>query len=285
MIRKVKNTTKKILKSVIFLLLLSSFLLLGSSNAISQTFGEKKRELKESIKQGEHLISVVFRDALMYVAIREDDLSTCDSLGPASEECRSVFNRFLPMRKIAENKCKEFFSESGAVDIPNEILHKIRSLCENINMDTCANEPEEGLRQACYGFKEGSLAKVHTGFNLFNNSLEGSSESVDDPNEDEVRQSLGIYRGLKSDRSQEACEEYVLGVEGAPAYFCEILFSKSPLDEILDGVVEDLTYFVLSEEYMAKYLCKEIKNINVQATCFEMKENGYRRWVESQRDR
>ena len=220
-------------------------------------FGDCREKYKEFVKQSPWF----FGRILGYAAVRENNVTLCNSLIGEQRICRDV-DGLTFHRRFAVKQCEDF-------------PPSFQPIC--VNQDSCT-ELKGRQKDFCLGFKNGDLALIKKA----QTSTEFCSETGDcEWNEADNAEALAAYYGFKVQRDKgkgagkQACERYARGLEGAHAYLCEILFSESPINDVLDGVATDLAYYLLSEDRKASFLCKNIKNNKLKAGCLSPDSDKY----------
>lgn len=233
-----------------FILLFSAFTLFYQDISQSQDYLQEKEAIKMQIMK-EIPYNSVYGHFIAYSAIRENDPSLCNNLDTATATlCNGDLDVLLHLRNIATNQCE---------GLPQEI----RPFC--LNIDNCNKQKGSTLKNMCNGFEAGDVSLIVKSENEQNANI--NLNVYDNTNPADVQEELSIYKGFKNGGSQETCEKYASNLIGKRAYLCEVIFSKSPLNNILDSAVEDIAYFILSENYNDKKFCEQIKNTNVKYGC------------------
>lgn len=212
-------------------------------------FGDCREKYKEFVKRDPRF----FGRILGYAAVRENNVSLCDSLVEKKEACRDVFDGLIVQRKFAESRCEEL---SGLAKV----------MC--FHMSYC-DQPADWQKNICQGLKRGDLSLIKKG-----QLSDGFCQETGDCEWDETDniQALSTFQGFQANGNKKVCEQYL---NGAHAYLCEVLFSESPINDVLDGVATDLAYYLLSEDRKAPFLCRNIKNNKLKAGCLSPDSDKY----------
>lgn len=243
--------------------------------AAESEFFQYERELKERVVQMNSPANFVFAYMLGLVAIREDDPHRCDSLDTDKQSCGSALETVWYLRKMAEHKCDQIGSADRSDALNKTIIigdqkfnemEVMQQFCENL--DDCDGQLWSEQKDMCDGLQSGNLSLFKKGHDAFIIKMGYDEETSTDT----YRLNWGVFQGFKNGGSQSACEKYASGLDGASAYICEVLFSKAPVDEILDAIADDLTFFLLAEKYHARSFCNRINKAAVREGCREMLE-------------
>ncbi len=217
---------------------------------VALNFNDCREKYKEFIKQSPWF----FGRILGYAAVRENNVTLCNSLIGEQTICRDAFDELTVHRKFAAKQCEDFPPHS-------------QPIC--MNQDNCT-ELMGWQKDFCLGFKNGHFILIKKA----QTSTEFCRETGDCKwNEVNNVKALATFQGFKTQNDKgraagkQACEQYAKGLEGAHAYLCEVLFSESPINDVLDGIATDLAYYVLSWDRLTKSLCNNIKNNKLRAGC------------------
>lgn len=236
--------------------LLLSIFILFSSMVFSQEQGKilpfmptssQQNKLKRKIEKEKSAIrnSGYFTPLQTYLAVREEDLSVCNS-----KSCREDAQDLLTVRYLGEGRCEE-------VDE--------KELCYALKNNNCSSL-SGWKRDSCKGLLDGNIdLLINT-----SNSPGFIRETGGRMSEGDVLEILEVYAGFKY-YSGVACERYLKDsrLPLSKRVSCSILFSSDPYRET-ENILEDLAIFELSREEVNSDICNSIKNREIKKACQDL---------------
>ncbi len=202
----------------------------------------KVKSMKEAVRRSRYLDTLNY-----YLALRHEDSGFC-----TTESCRQKFINFIPLRYIAEGRCRELTGLS-------------KELCEAIRRRNCDLEPVPMFGDFCRAILEGDAnALLRVGeSSSFRREMGGNLEK------DGAHKVLALYEGFRS-YSVIACERRLrgAGISLSVQLICPVVFAYNP-QEVVDGLVEDLAYFEISRQENNLNLCELIDNGFVRDNCLD----------------
>ncbi len=252
-----KGSNGQVLKIIIFLAL--NFFLMSmykSAGYANNTNIEKElKYYKENIKHDMNPLSPVYNRILGYAALRGNDISICEE----NKACEDFFKNNFIFKKLADKQCNKI--DSDVLGIVN--------MCNSL--DNCSDVKDDLWRKVCSGLYSSDVYLLKSGLQ----GLEQKQGKSSDYPTDEFLRMIALYQGFKQNRSQKACETYVISPKGKYAYFCEVIFSPLPVNEVLDTVAEDLACFFLVIQTGDQTYCEYIKNQIVHEGCLSSEPMNY----------
>lgn len=198
--------------------------------------------LKESMKS-----SGYFSRLIVYKAVRENDLSVCDTSGDR-KKCVSVMKELLAMRTLAEGNCDA---------IKNGLIGEF-DLCGRLKRGDC---------DTLIGWQKdmcNALARQDFSLLKLSNGALAKGESDSDFG---LLEKFAVFIGFKNHSSKMSCDTYGLQLPLPRKFICEVMFSTQDVDEILDKIALDVALFTISKKYGKATLCDRIKDSDIRKRC------------------
>lgn len=200
--------------------------------------------LKKSMKS-----SGYFYRLIAYKALRENNLSVCDTSGDR-KKCISVMKELLDMRTLAEGKC----------DSIKKGLFREFDLCGRLKKGDC---------DTLFGWqKEMCNAFLKQEFSLLKQANDALTKG--EPDSDfGLLEKFAVFIGFKNYYSKMSCDTYGLQLSLPKQFICNVIFGTQDVNEILDKIALDVTLFSMAKRYGNSKLCGRITDGEIKKRCLD----------------